>query len=370
MKPLYFDLNFFKLMKTGVADLPLHYGKAPKWLFSKMVKLSKSICEIIVLEYREKELLKRISDPFWFQAFSCVLGYDWHSSGCSTVTMGALKEALKDCGLGIKIAGGKGRASRKTPEEIIQIGNEFGLSGRKIEKLIRTSRLVAKVDNNALQDGYTLYHHSFVITENGRWCVVQQGMNPSVKYARRYHWYCYGFECFVEEPHSGIFCAREEKNVLNLISKESRENRKAILDIVKENPQSMKKFFVQKNSLLKYFKMKASHTFDKRLYMNLVNLHNFSPDRFEDILMFKNVGPKTIRALAIIAKLVFGAPLVWKDTKVYSFAHGGKDGVPYPVDRATYDKTIETLRDAIKNAEIEKRDKLTTLRRLNAVFNF
>jgi len=356
-------------MRVGVADLPLHYGKAPKWLFERMVKLSKAVVQLIVEEYGKKEFLKRVSDPFWFQALGCVLGYDFHSSGLTTTTTAALKEALNQLDIGLAVLGGKGKASRKTPEEIENIGNKFLLSTKRIEELKYASKMVAKVDNSAIQAGYQLYHHSFFVSEDGSWAVVQQGMNEKTKLARRYHWLSLKVKSFVVEPHAGIL-GFKEKSVLNMVAKESEEARKASVDLVKEDVRKFKKYFYSPFGLAKYLKMPLEHTFDIKVYEKLLDLHEFNPKNYEELLAFEGVGPKTVRALALIAKLVYGVEASWKDPCKYTFAHGGKDRIPYPVDRKTYDNTIKLLKDAIEKAEVGEKEKLLALKSLEEKFSF
>jgi hypothetical protein len=341
-------------MKTGVADLPLHYGKAPKWLFGRMVKLSKAVTEIVVLEYGKDEFLKRISDPFWFQAFACLLGYDWHSSGTTTVTTAALKEALKDANIGISVLGGKGKASRKTPEEIEKLENIFSLSSDEIEKLKIASRLSAKVDNSALQDGFQLYHHSFIVSEDGKWSVIQQGMNPENHYARRYHWLSEKVKSFVVEPHAAICCDVRGK-ALNMVAKESEDCREVSVDLAKEGTIKLKKYLL----------MDKKHEIDLNYYTGLKNAYEFQPKNYEELILVKGMGPKSIRALALLSKLIYGKEPSWRDPAKFSFAHGGKDGIPYPVDRRKYDKSIEILQTAIGNAKIDNKERLNAIRRLN-----
>jgi hypothetical protein len=375
-------MNLFQgenLRRIGVAILPLHYGKAPPWLFGRMVKLSKSIATIIVNEYGQRELLERLADPFWFQAFGNVLGYDWHSSGLTTVTMGALKQALKEVDLGIKVAGGKGLTSRKTPEEIKSIGNEFSFSGKKIEELIYASRISAKVDNAVLQDGYQLYHHTFIISERGDWTVIQQGMNEITNTARRYHWLSFGLKDFINEPHAGIITEIKHKKVIDLTSKESEETRKCSLDLVREGPKKLFNYIKSlqidyRNSLLRFFKTLGS--IEIKVEENILKMPKninwdvlekaceIKPKNYEELISIKGLGPGSIRALALVSHLIYGTKLSWKDPPKYSFAHGGKDGVPYPVKRSLYDKTIEILEAGIKNAEIGKREQLEAIRRL------
>ncbi len=358
-------------MKTGLADLPLHWGKAPKWLFERMKELGKEICVILIDEYGKKEFLKRISDPFWFQAFSCILGYDWHSSGCTTVTCAVLKEVFKEDELGVYVLGGKGKTSKKTPEEIEKIGEKLSLSSRKIEELKKTSRLVAKVDNVALQDNFQLYHHSFILTENGEWAVIQQGMNSSNRLARRYHWLSFEVESFVKEPHKAICCDVKVK-ALNMVAREVEETRKICVDLIKDNPCHLKKYLIQnsENSLIKYLRMPSTHWIKvknyEKIFDNFYKAYESQPKTFEELLQIRGVGPNTIRALALIAKLIFGAPLSWNDPAKYSFAHGGKDGTPYPVDKKTYDRSIQILKDAIENAKLGRKEKIEAIKKLES----
>ncbi len=340
-------------MRTGVADLPLHWGKSPRWLFSRMVKLGKSIAEIIILEYSKDEFLKRISDPFWFQAFACVLGYDWHSSGTTTVTTAALKEGLKSGELGIVVLGGKGKVSRKTPEEIEKLDETFSLSSSKIEKLKIASRLTAKVDNSALQDGFQLYHHSFIVSEDGKWCVIQQGMSDKTGYARRYHWLSEKVKSFVNEPHLAICCDTKGK-ALNMVAKESEECRKTSVDLIRDNPKNLKKYLL----------LDKKHEIDLKNFRGLINAYEFQPKNYEELILVRGVGPKSIRALALLSKLIYGKEPSWKDPVKFSFAHGGKDGYPYFVDKKTYDESIEILETAVENAKIGDKEKVYALKRL------
>ncbi|MEM5778126.1 MAG: DUF763 domain-containing protein [Candidatus Aenigmatarchaeota archaeon] len=340
-------------LKTGVADLPLHWGTCPKWLFERMVKLSKAISEIIILEYGKDEFLRRISDPFWFQALSCALGYDWNSSGTTTVTCGALKTALKPEENGIAVLGGKGKASRKTPEEIEKLENVFSLSTDKIEKLKYASRLAAKIDNNCIQSGFVLYHHSFFVTENGKWAVIQQGLRNDIGYARRYHWLSERVKSFVVEPHLAICCDYKGK-ALNMVAKESEECRKACVDLVKENPIHLKKYLV----------LDKKHEIDLKNYKSLINAYEFQPKNYEELVALKGFGAKSIRALALLSDLIYGAEPSWRDPVKFSFAFGGKDGHPRPVERNLMDKSIEILKNAIENAKIGNKEKIEAIKRL------
>ena len=341
------------MKRTGISDLPLHGGKCPPWLFQRMKKLAGLITEVIVYEYGTDEFLRRISNPYFFQSFGCVLGFDWHSSGLTTTTLGALKESLDPEKHGVVVLGGKGSTSRKTPEEIERVSETFPLSESKIEYLQYASRMVAKVDSAGVQDGYQLYHHSFILSENGDFAVIQQGMNYETKYARRYHWLSEEIGSFVNEPHLAICCDHRGKT-LNMVAKESEESRRASVDLVKDGLEEVKKYLI----------MGRCHWIDKRIYSKLLDLREFQPRNYEEILAFRGVGPKTIRALALTSKLIYGAEPSWKDPAKFSFARGGKDGTPYPIDRKAYDEGNEILREAIENAKLGKKEKLQAIRRL------
>lgn len=358
------------MQKTGVTNLPLHGGKAPPWLFKRMVKLSGAISEVIVSEYGADEFLIRIADPFWFQALSCVIGFDWHSSGTTTTTLGALKENLNKSNLGIKIAGGKGGVSRKAPSEIQKFGEGLGLSSDKISRLVYSSKMSAKVDNSLVQDNYQLYHHCFVLTDKGSWAVVQQGMFD--RYARRYHWLSDNVKSFVEEPHDAICCDKKEKEVLDMTAKESSEAREVSVDIVRDNPEHLEKYLkpaVQRT--LSYFETLSFGPRHGILEQEKINMemlrkaYEIQPSNYEELVAIKGVGPKSIRSLALISDLVYGKRASWKDPVKFSFAHGGKDGYPYRINKRQYDKTIDILRGAIDNAKLNNKDKLHAVRRLS-----
>lgn len=355
--------------RTGIANLPLHYGKVPPWLFQRMTKLAREITIFIVSEFGTEEVLRRMSDPYWFQAFGCVLGYDWHSSGVTTTLCGALKEGLKGLEeeLGLFVAGGKGRTSRRTPAEIENFGYAISVDP---SSLVYASRITAKVDNSALQDGYQLYHHTFLFTINGSWAVVQQGMNESNRYARRYHWLGEAVTDFVCEPHAAI-CSQGWGEVLNLVARESAPARTTITSIATE---------LQPERVLGNLKRLKTLNLPPRHYLSLEDIH---PDRldkslgiiyeqqpkgFEGLLGLEGVGQKTIRALSLISELVYGVPASFRDPARYSFAHGGKDGHPFPVDRQTYDKSIEFLAQAVNKGRLDNTEKREALRRLNTAF--
>ncbi len=350
--------------RTGVADLPLHWGKAPKWLFERMVKLGKGISEAIILEYGVDEFLKRLSDPFWFQALACVLGWDFHSSGATTVTCAALKEAVSPHDLGVAVLGGKGKTSRRTPEEIEEVSKIFSFSTNQIKELKYASKICSKIDSAAIQDGFSLYHHTFVLNEKGKWVVIQQGMSSKARFARRYHWLSEKIESFVEEPHTAIISDLKKKQVLNMVAKESREARAACVDLVKEKPTSLREFFASPSSLVKYLKMTPRHCFNVEIYKKILKLHDFQPRNFEELLATKGIGPLTIRALTLISKVIYGVEPSWRDPVMFSFAHGGKDGVPYPVNRELYDRSTQILQEAIEKAKIGEREKLNALKKL------
>ncbi len=365
--------------RTGIANLPLHGGKAPRWLFKRMVKLAGAVTGAVICEYGSHEFIRRISDPHWFQAFSCVLGFDWHSSGTTTTTCGALKTAINPEEHGILIAGGKGRASRRTPQEIQGAGEIFSLSDQKLEDMVYSSKISAKVDNSCIQDGYQLYHHVFFLTEKGEWAVVQQGMNKSTRYARRYHWLSDSVENYINEPHNGICCDLREEKSLNMTADLSHDSRQTSLDLILDNPEHLKKYFQKKPPMeikqanLDLFcpelTLPSHHpVLDIDLSVNefevLKKAWELQPESYQELISLKGMGPKKIRALALISDLVYGDSPSWDDPVKYSFTHGGKDGFPYPVDREVYDHSISTLNDALHQAKLEKKDRYQAIKRL------
>ena len=354
-------------MRTGTARLPLHGGRAPRWLFTRMVALSREILRVMVEEFGPGEVLARVSDPFWFQALGCVLGFDWHSSGLTTTTTGALKEAVKgrEADLGLFVAGGKGAASRKTPAEIVSHGESHSIAV-PADRLVYASKLSAKVDNTAVQDGYQLYHHTFFFTQTGDWAVVQQGMNDATGWARRYHWLSTGVHDFVNEPHAAICSESRGQLVLNLVAEESEEARRASALLVAEPPGKLARELrrAQELELPSRHHLIAADIRPESLERTLVKAYDNPPENFESLLATHGVGPKTIRALALIADLLYGAKASLRDPATFSFAHGGKDGIPYPVDRQAYDRSIEILREAVNRAKVADREKLKALRRL------
>lgn len=340
-----------------------------------MKELGSAIAEAIVLEFGQKEFLERLSDPFFFQSLGCVLGFDWHSSGLTTTTLGALKEGLSDKAeeTGLALCGGKGKASRKTPDEIAQAASIFGLSEKKTEELAYSSRMSAKVDSAAVQAGYQLYHHVFVLTERGDWCVIQQGLNPLNRYARRYHWLSSDVRSFVEEPQSAICSDAREEKVLNMVAAESSECRRASVDALDDLPSLVVASKAIKEKLpsveCTHLWMPPHHDIrelSERTIGTLEKVKEINPQSYEELLSQRGVGPAAVRALALVAEVIYGSAPSWKDPAKFSFAHGGKDGFPFPVDRKSYDRSTETLRTAIDNAKVGQKEKLRAFARLSA----
>ena len=351
-------------MRTGIANLPLHGGKAPRWLFERMIRLAREIACHLVAEHGPGEVLVRLSDPYWFQAFGCVLGFDWHSSGVTTTACGALKEGIRglELELGLFAAGGKGAASRKTPQQVTTACERLGLDP---EPLVQASRLSAKVDNTALQDGYQLYHHSFFFTADGRWSVVQQGMNDANGMARRYHWLSEGLHSFVEEPHAAICCDRRQAT-LNLVDRHSREARSAITGIARQPDREVSRILAALPNLdmPRHHLLDAADIRPSQLRKVLTRTYENPPPDFQALLATPGLGPKSLRALALVAELVYGKRAATRDPAAYAFAHGGKDGTPYPVNRERYQQTIDTFHDALRQARLGRGEKLDALRRL------
>ena len=354
--------------RVGLATLPLHTGRAPAWLFGRMVRLAREILGHVVADYGPDEVLARLSDPFWFQAFGCVLGFDWHSSGVTTTTCGAIKEAVRglEGDFGFVVAGGKGAASRRTPAEIARACERLG---QDPALLVKASRLAAKVDNTAVQDGHQLYHHCFLFTPGGSWCVIQQGMSDAARTARRYHWLGDRVTSFVEEPHVAV-CADARAPTLNLVAAESAAARAATTALAARPPAEL----LAGLDHLPLLRMPARHPLlaaadvdPKRLHRTLLRTYERPPADFEGLLGVPGLGPKSLRALTLVAELIHGARASTRDPARFAFAHGGKDGTPFPVDRAIYDRTIELLRSALDRARVDHSDRSRALRRL-AVF--
>lgn len=353
------------MQKTGIANLPLHSGKTPQWLFKKMIALARAIIELMIIEFGREEILRRLSDPFWFQSFGCILGFDWHSSGVTTTVTGAIKEALRgyEKDLGLFVAGGKAKRALQTPEEIRHYAEKVGFAP---ESFIYASKLSAKVDSAAVQDGFNLYHHTIFFTSEGHWCVIQQGMNENLGMARRYHWLSFTLKSFVEEPHHAVCCDMKTET-LNFTAKEAYELRKVSLELSREKPEKIIKEIlrIKKLNLPMRHNVTISDIKPENLHKVLVKTYEEQPSDFASLLLIKGLGAKTLRALALSSELIYGTPLSFKDPAIYSFAHGGKDGTPYTVDKEIYDKTIEIIRQAVREAKIGITDKLHALKRLS-----
>lgn len=395
--------------RTGVADLPLHTGTVPKWLADRMRDLGRLIAESIVENYGKKEFLVRLSDPLWFQSFGAVMGMDWHSSGITTSVMYALKRGLNPIArdLGIYVCGGRGKYSRETPNELMMVADKTGVDGNYLK---RTSSLCAKVDNTAVQDGFQLYQHNFIITDEGDWAVVQQGMNVDARAARRYHWCSSNLRSFVEEPHAGVV-GENRGQILNLTHQEARDTRSSILELAHENPDRMMREIRQivapnasiiKPAQLDLFEpprdivvasdglpvrsvrdpillnssrdcimptrheVRAEDVDLKRLGGVLATAYESDPKDFESLLLTPGLGPRTLQSLTLVSEVINGTPSRFRDPARYSFAHGGKDGHPFPVPCHVYDESIRVLGTAIEKAKIGDREKLECLNRLHA----
>jgi hypothetical protein len=352
------------MKRSGSAYLPLHTGYVPKWLYERMAKLGFAITEAIIEEYGKKDFLSRMSDPFWFQSFGAVMGMDWHSSGITTSVMGALKRAINAHSkeLGIYIAGGKGKFSKDAPKELLQISEQTGLNGNE---LVRFSKLSAKVDNTAVQDGFQLYIHNFIVSKEGDWTVVQQGMREGDAMARRYHWHSQHVKSFVEEPHSAI-CGENQGQILNLTASEANTTRKKILNITQEKPELMMQE-IQHLIMPGHHDVRSEDVNLKRLGSILWLAHDTQPKDFEELLLLEGVGPRTIQSLALVSEVIHGTPLRFKDPARFSFAHGGKDGHPFPVPTKTYDEVISTLQKAVQRAKIGQNDKAEAIKKIHEV---
>ena len=404
------------IRNSGHADLPLHTGTVPKWLADRMMVLGTLITESLVENFGPEEVLVRLSDPLWFQSFGAVMGMDWHSSGITTSVMYALKRGLNPRAkeLGIYVCGGRGKYSRMTPDELLGIADSEGLDG---DVLVRNSKLVAKVDNNAVQDGFQLYQHNFVLTRNGSWAVVQQGMNTAEKKARRYHWCSTNLRSFVEEPHSGVVGDNKGK-ILNLTDSKADKARSSILEMSREEPERMINEILQiekpaseiillqgggvtgvspvrrgseqrsasegetspiqlelfpemanERSIVMptHHEVREQDVDLKRLGGVLATAYNSQPKDFEELLLTPGLGPRTLQSLALVSEVIYGTPSRFTDPARFSFAHGGKDGHPFPVPLKIYDETIRILRDSIEKSKLGYKDKSDCIRRLHTV---
>ncbi|HEX6671360.1 MAG TPA: DUF763 domain-containing protein [Nitrososphaeraceae archaeon] len=380
-------------MKRGTVNLPLHYGHAPSYLIKRMIKLSSAISTIIIEEKGSVEFFKRISDPLWFQAFGCVLGFDWHSSGLTTVVTGVLKQSINSETHGISVSGGKGINAIKPKYEIPKLAeNNHTLSTNQINNLVYASKMSAKIDNTAIQDGFSLYHHVIFFDNYGNWTIVQQGLNEKSKMARRYHWISDQLVDYIIEPHKGIIGNEKVPLCLNMTSKDSEENRKTCVDLIKEGSKSIKSSINKINKKLSFENLdkwidepttppnckifvneiQAIENYEMPLTLNwktIDELYDITPTNYEDLISQKGVGPSLIRALSLISEIIYGNRASWKDPVKYNYAHGGKDGLPYPIARNTYDKSIKYLSEVISGSKIEKKERIASLKRLSTYSN-
>jgi hypothetical protein len=365
--------------RAGSADLPLHGGRVPPWLADRMTRLGTVICQAVVHQYGREELLRRLAHPFWFQSFGAVMGMDWHSSGITTSVIGALKRGLTplQSELGIYVCGGRGKHSRKTPQELLAVGDRVGIDG---EALAQTSRLVAKVDSAAVQDGFDLYLHGFIVSNEGQWVVVQQGMNGVTKQARRYHWLSQGLTSFVDEPHSAID-GPQQGIIVNLTDRRAEQSRGAQLELLdrlgpdgiarelstltqgEEKPTAQS--FLPHLIMPAHHDVRASDVHVRRLRGNLAAAAERGAKDFTELLLTPGIGARTVRALAMVAEVVHGAPYRFTDPARFSLAHGGKDRHPFPVPLEVYDKTIRVLKSAVAKAKLGRDEELGALKRLD-----
>ncbi|WP_416068132.1 DUF763 domain-containing protein [Rhizobium sp. ZK1] len=370
--------------RAGSADLPLHGGRVPPWLGNRMTTLGALITEAIVHHYGRDEFLQRLAHPFWFQSFGAVMGMDWHSSGITTSVLGALKRGLKPLSkeLGLHVCGGRGAQSRKTPDELMAIGDRTGLDGAGLAK---TSRLVAKVDSAAVQDGFDLYLHGFIVADDGHWVIVQQGMNGDKRQARRYHWFSEGLESFVNSPHAAIE-GRSQGKIINLADRRAEKSRHDQLDllvalgpdrIVREAaalalaadpapaPEPVEQPMLPHLIMPAHHDVRESDVNMRRLHGNLAAAADRGPVDFEDLLLVPGVGARTVKALALVAEVVHGAPCRFSDPARFSIAHGGKDRHPFPVPLKVYDETINVMKSAVMKGKLGREEELQALRRLD-----
>jgi uncharacterized protein len=366
------------MYRTGVANLPLHGGKAPSWLTGRMRKMAKEIASIIIEEQGTATFIARLSDPYWFQAFGCVLAYDWHSSGLTTVVTGILKTALTPEEHGVVVCGGKGKTSRKTPSDIQAAAEKFNFPQETASALTYTSRITAKVDNTAIQAGYQLYNHAFLITKDAKWAVIQQGMSSQDCPARRYHWLSENTRSFVEEPHNAVVGVKRQRT-LNMVAAQSQGARKASVDLAKEPTRKLMNLIQSaakpqnQTSLQQWLCETSDPWIQTQTTLNmprninwdtLSRAYEFQPKNYEELLSVRGVGPATVHGLALVAELVYGEEPSWEDPVKFSFAYGGKDGVPFPVDRKAMDESIQILKDSVQASKMGEKEKLRSLQRL------
>jgi uncharacterized protein len=350
------------MQRSGYADLPLHGGRVPTWLAERMTALGTAICESVVYQYGPSELLTRLSDPLWFQSLGCVMGMDWHSSGITTSVLGALKRGLNPRAheLGIYLCGGRGRHSRKTPDELRAVADRAGLDG---DALVRSSRLAARVDNNAVADGFQLYLHTFAVNAKGEWVIVQQGMNDGTAMARRYHWHSASVRDFVSEPHTGI-AGENQGVIMNLVDRQARPAQDALLAVVHEKPEAVLRD-ARTICMPRHHDVRPDNVDLKRLGAVLAVAHDRNLSDFASLLLLEKLGPRTLQSLALIAEIVHGTPTRFVDPARFSFAHGGKDAHPFPVPLKTYDEAISVLRRSLESAKLGHSEKADGFRRLD-----
>ena len=357
MPKLYFG-------RSGYADLPLHHGHVPQWLAQRMSKLGGAIIESIAIDYGRDEVLRRLSDPFWFQALGCVLGMDWHSSGITTSVMGALRRAVNPMSheLGLYICGGKGRYSRQTPDQLLQVAEKTGLNG---SELVRASKLSAKIDNTAIQDGFQLYLHTFIVSKEGKWAVVQQGMNDASGMARRYHWHSEAFKSYIEEPHTFIY-GENQGMILNLTDRDANATRNGVLSLAQEDPARVLPE-IKKLVMPSHHDVREKDVDLKRLGTILALAHEKELRDFESLILLEGVGPRTLQSMVLVSEVIHGTPSRFKDPARFSFAHGGKDGHPFPVPTRVYDESIELLKDSVTKAKLGHTEKSEAIKNLSKV---
>lgn len=353
--------------RSGVADLPLHGGTVPPWLAERMTRLGTAITESVIYHYGTTGFLSRLSDPFWFQALGTVMGMDWHSSGITTSVLGALKRGLnpRSHELGIFVCGGRGRHSRKTPQELQAYADKLGLDGTA---LVRSSRLAARVDNNAIQDGFQLYLHGFVVTASGEWSIVQQGMNENNAMARRYHWHSASVRDFTCEPHTAIV-GEHQGTIMNLVDSHAEPAQQAMLETTRQNPETTLQT-IRHLVMPSHHDVRPENVDLKRLGAVLAVAHERALSDFSSLLLLEKLGPRTLQSLALVAEVVHGAPARFSDPARFSFAHGGKDGHPFPVPLKTYDETIGFMRRSLDSAKLGHADKIDGMRRLDRFVRF
>lgn len=385
------------IKQTGHADLPLHVGTVPRWLADRMMALGTEIIEALILQFGRKEVLRRLSSPLWFQSLGAVLGMDWHSSGITTSVMYALKRGInaRSKELGLYVCGGRGKYSRQTPQELISYSEKTGLNGNS---LVKSSKLCAKVDNNAVQDGFQLYQHNFILSVDGDWSVVQQGMNVNTKTARRYHWCSESLKSFVDEPHIGV-TGENSGQILNLTAANADVTRKSILELTKDNPEKLIReikdvirlenplgrenpaqlsLFPEENQFVEvknesqncvmpsHHEVRAEDVDLKRLGAVLTTAYESDSEDFESLLLTPGLGPRTLQSLTLVSEVINGTPSRFSDPARFSFAHGGKDGHPFPVPVKVYDESIRILGQAIEKSKLGYREKSECINRLHS----